>query len=125
MSSWIRLQALSGLASPRTALSTSIAPWLCQHEDSKSFSRKMALQERHRWMAANVAAAFGMSDRVHVVEQVLGEYNNLKKLNDFLEGKSKHKHVFVYYQRPDVINDANELVDAKGDAQAHDHHGRA
>ena len=24
--------------------------------------------------------------RVHVVEQVLGEYNNLKKLNDFLEG---------------------------------------
>ncbi|CAJ1345300.1 unnamed protein product [Effrenium voratum] len=77
----------------------------------------MALQERHRWMAANVAAAFGMSDRVHVVEQVLGEYNNLKKLNDFLEGKSKHKHVFVYYQRPDVINDANELVDAKGDAK--------
>eukprot|EP00913_Durusdinium_trenchii_P023519 g22096.t1 len=74
-------------------------------------------QERHRWMAANVAAAFGMSDRVHVVEQVLGEYNNLKKLNDFLEGKSKHKHVFVYYQRPDVINDANELVDAKGDAK--------
>ena len=31
-------------------------------------------------------------------------------------GKSKHKHVFVYYQRPDVINDANELVDAKGTA---------
>lgn len=61
-----------------------------------------------------MAAAFGMSDRVNVVEQVLGEYNNLKKLNDFLEGKSKHKHVFVYYQRPDVINDANELVDAKG-----------
>ena len=25
--------------------------------------------------------------RVHVVEQVLGEYNNLKKLNDFLEGR--------------------------------------
>ncbi|CAE8591739.1 unnamed protein product, partial [Polarella glacialis] len=75
----------------------------------------MALQERHRWMAANVAAAFNMLDRVHYVESVLGEYNNLKKLNDFLEGKSKHKHVFIYHQRPDVPNDQGELVDAKGD----------
>jgi len=68
-------------------------------------------------MAANVASAFGMSDRVHLVEQTLGEYNNLKKLNDFLEGKSKHRHVFIYYQRPDVPNDQGELVDAKGDAK--------
>jgi len=68
-------------------------------------------------MAANVASAFGMSDRVHSVEALLGEYNNLKKLNDFLEGKSKHRHVFVYYQRPDVPNDQGELVDAKGDAK--------
>eukprot|EP00931_Biecheleriopsis_adriatica_P081368 TRINITY_DN5469_c0_g1_i1.p1 TRINITY_DN5469_c0_g1~~TRINITY_DN5469_c0_g1_i1.p1 ORF type:complete len:4656 (-),score=1282.68 TRINITY_DN5469_c0_g1_i1:88-14055(-) len=77
----------------------------------------MALQERHRWMAANVASAFSMSDRISYVEQVLGEYNNLKKLNDFLEGKSKHKHIFIYFQRPDVPNDQGELVDAKGDAK--------
>ena len=29
-------------------------------------------------------------------------------------GKSKHRHVFIYYQRPDVPNDQGELVDAKG-----------
>mmetsp|Transcript_37870 Transcript_37870/g.109261 ORF Transcript_37870/g.109261 Transcript_37870/m.109261 type:complete len:150 (-) Transcript_37870:3-452(-) len=75
----------------------------------------MALQERHKWMAANVSAAFNMMDQAGKVEDVLGEYNNLKKLNDFLEGKSKHKHIFIYYQRPDVPNDREELVDAKGD----------
>ena len=31
-------------------------------------------------------SAFRCFCRVHVVEQVLGDYNNLKKLNDFLEG---------------------------------------
>ena len=31
-------------------------------------------------------SAFCCFCRVHVVEQVLSEYNNLKKLNDFLEG---------------------------------------
>lgn len=30
-------------------------------------------------------------------------------------GRSKHKHIFVYYQRPDVPNDMNEFVDAKGE----------
>jgi len=75
----------------------------------------MALQERHRWMAMNVAAACNMLDRVNHVEDVLSEYQNLKKLNDFLEGKSKHKHIFVYYQKPDVPNEMGDLVDAKGD----------
>ncbi|CAK0849097.1 unnamed protein product, partial [Prorocentrum cordatum] len=75
----------------------------------------MALNERHKWMAANVAAAFNMSDRVSTIEETLGEYNNLKKLNDFLEGKSKHKHIFIYHQRADMPNDMGELVDAKGE----------
>lgn len=43
-----------------------------------------------------------------------GQFQSLPGLTCLLPGKSKHKHVFVYYQRPDVINDANELVDAKG-----------
>jgi dynein heavy chain len=75
----------------------------------------MALQERHKWMAANVAAAFNMSDKVNQIEETLGEYNNLKKLNDFLEGKSKHKHIFIYHQKADMPNDMGELVDAKGE----------
>jgi len=66
-------------------------------------------------MAANVAAAFDLTEQTRMVEDTLGEYNNFKKINDFLEGKSKHKHIFIYYQRPDVVNDAGELIDAKGD----------
>jgi dynein heavy chain len=66
-------------------------------------------------MAANVAAAFNMSEQTGKVEETLGEYNNLKKLNDFLEGKSKHKHIFIYYQRPDVPNEQGDMIDAKGD----------
>jgi hypothetical protein len=53
-------------------------------------------------MAENVAAAFDMSDRVDKITETLSEYNNFKKLNDFLEGKSKHKHIFIYHQRPDI-----------------------
>lgn len=44
----------------------------------------------------------------------LREKNRFMGCRWVASGKSKHKHVFVYYQRPDVINDANELVDAKG-----------
>eukprot|EP00971_Amphidinium_carterae_P040535 795589-Amphidinium_carterae.1 len=74
-----------------------------------------ALQERHRWMAANVAAAFGKMDNIESVETILRDYSNLKKINDFLEGKSKHKHLFFYYQKPDVPNEMGEFVDARGD----------
>jgi len=56
-----------------------------------------------------------MMDQVHKIEDFFSEHNNLKKLNDLLEGKSKHKHIFVYFQRQDVPNDLGELVDAKGD----------
>jgi dynein heavy chain len=73
----------------------------------------MALQERHRWMAANVAACFGIVDKTLTVEEALGEWNNIKKVNDFLDGKSKHKHLFVYYQNPDIVDDNGELVDSK------------
>ena len=44
------------------------------------------------------------------------EKNRFMGCRSVASGKSKHKHVFVYYQQPDVINDANELVDAKGTA---------
>ena len=63
-----------------------------------------ALQERHRWMASNVALAMDMPDRLKYVEDMLSEYNNFKKINDFLEGKSKHRHVFVYYQKASVLS---------------------
>jgi len=73
----------------------------------------MALNERHKWMAANAASSFGVQDRI--IEDYIGEYNNLKKINDFLEGRSKHRHLFIYFQRPDIPNEMGELVDAKGD----------
>jgi dynein heavy chain len=69
-------------------------------------------------MASNVASSFSRPDRpvsAQYVEDVLADYNNLKKLNDFLEGKSKHRHIFVFFQKPDVPNEVGELVDAKGD----------
>lgn len=66
-------------------------------------------------MAANVAAAFNLTERTSYVEDTLGEYSNLKKINDFLEGKSKHKHIFIYYQRPDIPNEFGEPIDTKGD----------
>jgi dynein heavy chain len=69
-----------------------------------------ALQERHRWMATNVAVAMDMPDKLKYVEDMLSEYNNFKKINDFLEGKSKHRHIFVYYQQQDHMNDHNEII---------------
>jgi dynein heavy chain len=71
------------------------------------------MKERHKWMAANVAAAFDMIDQTHVVEQHLSDYNNFKRINDFLEGRNKHRHLSIYYQKNDVLNQAGELVDAK------------
>ena len=29
----------------------------------------------------------------------------------------KHKHIFIYHQKPDILNEQGELVDAKGDAK--------
>jgi dynein heavy chain len=74
----------------------------------------MALQERHRWMAANVAAAFGLGDSPKS-EEFFQEQANYKRVTEWLEGRSKHKHLFVYYQKQDVPNDMGEFVDAKGD----------
>jgi len=77
----------------------------------------MALQARHKWIAENVAVAFGRESAVSSVEDVIREHTNLKKVNDFLEGKSKQQHLFFYYQKPDVINDAGEYVDGPGEAK--------
>jgi len=45
----------------------------------------MALQERHRWIAANVAYVFGKSSQLAQAEDVLKEHSNHKNINDFLE----------------------------------------
>ena len=42
---------------------------------------------------------------------------NLKKVNDFLEGKSKRQHLFFFYQKPDVLNESGEYVDGPGEAR--------
>lgn len=51
------------------------------------------------------------------VEDVFREHANLKRLNDFLEGKSKHHHIFIFDQKTDVINDVGEPVDGPGDTK--------
>jgi len=69
-------------------------------------------------MIENVAMVFDPSGRdefVRKVEEVIRESGNLKKVNDFLEGKSKRHHIFFYFQKPDVTNDNNELVDGPGE----------
>ena len=65
-------------------------------------------------MAANVSVAFDFDLRA--TEKTLEEYSNLKKINDFLDGKSKHKHLLFYYQKPDDSS-GTELVDAPGPAK--------
>jgi dynein heavy chain len=51
------------------------------------------------------------------VEDVFREHANLKRLNDFLEGKSKHHHIFIFDQRADVMNDMGEPIDGPGDTK--------
>eukprot|EP00397_Hematodinium_sp_SG-2012_P000031 GEMP01000031.1.p1 GENE.GEMP01000031.1~~GEMP01000031.1.p1 ORF type:complete len:4639 (+),score=1050.01 GEMP01000031.1:391-14307(+) len=80
----------------------------------------MTLQPRHKWMTENVAVAFDANandDGARKVEEFLLEQSNLKKVNDFLEGKSKHQHLFFYFQKPDVVNDHGEYIDGPGDAK--------
>merc|ERR1719482_238792 len=72
-------------------------------------------QERHRWMAVNVAYAF---DRpLAEVEDVVKGFANLKKVNDFLEGRSKHKHLFFFYQKLDVFDEYGDVTDANMEPQ--------
>ena len=66
-------------------------------------------------MCEVAAAAFEKEPQQ--VEDVFREHANLKRLNDFLEGKSKHHHIFVFDQRADVINDLGEPVDGPGDTK--------
>ena len=55
--------------------------------------------------------------QISEVEDVFREHANLKRLNDFLEGKSKHHHIFIFDQKTDVINDVGEPVDGPGDTK--------
>eukprot|EP00930_Biecheleria_cincta_P100463 TRINITY_DN920_c0_g1_i2.p1 TRINITY_DN920_c0_g1~~TRINITY_DN920_c0_g1_i2.p1 ORF type:complete len:4610 (-),score=1017.36 TRINITY_DN920_c0_g1_i2:106-13935(-) len=70
------------------------------------------LSARLQWIAENVASAFGRQEYIKQIEVTIQEGLNLKKLNEFLEGKTKQQHIFFFYQRPDTHNDLNEVVDA-------------
>lgn len=61
-------------------------------------------------MVANVAEAFDISNKIGDVENFF--IHNLKKVNEFLEGRSKHKHFFVYYQQK---SDDDDVKHAKMD----------
>jgi dynein heavy chain len=66
-------------------------------------------------MAENIAVAFNQEARQAQIEAVIREHANMKKVVDFLEGKSRHQHLFFFYQKPDVINDKGEYIDGAGD----------
>lgn len=74
-------------------------------------------------MIASAASVFGDAPDV---EQKIGEAfrdaGNAKKVNDFLSGAAKRSHLFVYYQKPDAINDAGRntsLCGGGGDVGRH------
>ena len=73
----------------------------------------MALPPRFQWIAENVASAFNIRN----VENIIQENLNYKKLNEFLEGKTKQQHIFFFYQRPDMLNEHNEPVDGHKDCK--------
>eukprot|EP00931_Biecheleriopsis_adriatica_P081370 TRINITY_DN5469_c0_g1_i3.p1 TRINITY_DN5469_c0_g1~~TRINITY_DN5469_c0_g1_i3.p1 ORF type:complete len:4660 (-),score=1275.41 TRINITY_DN5469_c0_g1_i3:88-14067(-) len=75
------------------------------------------LSPRLSWIAENVASAFGREEHIKQVEGTILESLNFKKLNEFLEGKTKQQHIFFFYQRPDAYNDQNELIDAGKDVK--------
>lgn len=52
-------------------------------------------------MAENIASAFSLEDNIQLVEDVVTEPLNYKKLCEFLDGKGKHQHIFFFYQPPD------------------------
>jgi hypothetical protein len=78
----------------------------------------MALQPRQKWMAENVALAFGKTgDAAAKFEDALREPGNARKVSDFLDGKTNQTHLLFFYQKPDVVNDAGELIDSPGEAK--------
>jgi hypothetical protein len=69
-------------------------------------------------MAENVALAFGKTgDAAAKFEDALREPGNARKVSDFLEGKTNQTHLLFFYQKPDVVNDAGELIDSPGEAK--------
>ena len=75
----------------------------------------MSLQPRHKWMAEIAAGCFEREPSQ--IEDVMREHANLKRLNDFLEGKSKHHHIFLFDQKADVINESGEAIDGHGESK--------
>ena len=73
----------------------------------------MTLPPRFQWIAENVASAFDIKN----VEGTIQETLNFKKITEFLEGKTKQQHIFFFYQRPDILNEHNEPVDAHKDCK--------
>ena len=74
------------------------------------------LLARHKWMADVVATTFDLD--YDAVCDVFREHANLKRINDWLEGKSQShrwsKHIFVYYQTPDIRTAGEQIVDSAG-----------
>lgn len=79
----------------------------------------MATTARGRWMADIAAISLGNEDLTSEVEDAFRESANSKKLSDFLDGKTEEKHIFVFYQIPDIINEIGEPVDGQGKAKIH------
>ncbi|CAD7937236.1 unnamed protein product [Amoebophrya sp. A120] len=62
-------------------------------------------------------------EKVRKMEESFREPQNFKKLTEFLEGKSKRQHLFLYFQKPDMLNEAGEYVDGPGEARVLLSHG--
>eukprot|EP00435_Cladocopium_sp_Y103_P065334 s508_g27.t1 len=66
-------------------------------------------------MVDRLMALLGMPrfDKSRTITETL----NYKKITEFLEGKTKQQHIFFFYQRPDILNEHNEPVDAHKDCK--------
>eukprot|EP00392_Amoebophrya_sp_AT5.2_P015403 g15605.t1 len=76
------------------------------------------MSARSQWMAANAALVFDPAGDKGVQSEVDNAFrDNGKKVADFLSGAAKKSHLFVYYQKPDVVTDSGEYVDGPGKAK--------
>lgn len=48
-------------------------------------------------------------------EDCFREYSNSKRINEFLDGKSRRNHLFFYFQRPDLLNESGDFVDSSAE----------
>ncbi|CAD7937238.1 unnamed protein product [Amoebophrya sp. A120] len=76
------------------------------------------MSARVQWMSANAAMVFdpaGDKGIQNEVDQCLRD--NTKMVDSFLSGAAKKSHLFVYYQKPDVVLETGEYVDGPGRAK--------